>query len=339
MFDACVVGAGAAGLAARRELARAGLRPAVLEKSRGAGGRMATRRSEGLRADVGAQFAAARDPDWAATLRAAGDAVVELRLPGEAEFPRYAHRLGMSAMARLLLDGTEEGLFFGRRAARIDRRAGGLVIVCEDGFEVEARAAVLTAPVPQSLALLARSGIEMPQADAETLGGIAYDPCLAVIAELERESGLAAPGILRSPSAAIAGIHDQGAKGLATDRPTLVVHASASLSQRLWAQADADAAREVWEAAVAALAGHHPGEEPPRVRSLSLHRWLYSEPRTLRSSLFHRCDWGGAWVLLAGDAFGGSPSVGGALASGRAAGAELARLLAPGARADARERA
>jgi phytoene dehydrogenase-like protein len=43
--DAIVIGAGISGLAAATELAKAGCRTIVLEKSRGIGGRMATRRS------------------------------------------------------------------------------------------------------------------------------------------------------------------------------------------------------------------------------------------------------------------------------------------------------
>ena len=56
-----VVGAGISGLLAARELSDAGWRVTVLDKGRGVGGRMATRRTGGARFDHGAQFFTVRD--------------------------------------------------------------------------------------------------------------------------------------------------------------------------------------------------------------------------------------------------------------------------------------
>lgn len=55
-LDAIVVGAGMAGLVCAQRLHHAGYRIEVLEKSRGLGGRMATRRIEGVPLDHGARF-------------------------------------------------------------------------------------------------------------------------------------------------------------------------------------------------------------------------------------------------------------------------------------------
>ena len=54
--DVAVVGAGLAGLVCARRLQQAGLAVTVLEKSRGLGGRMATRRIDGSPLDHGARY-------------------------------------------------------------------------------------------------------------------------------------------------------------------------------------------------------------------------------------------------------------------------------------------
>lgn len=65
-----IIGAGMAGLACARMLADAGHTPVVFDKSRGLGGRLATRRAEDLRFDHGAQFVTARGADFRAYLAA-----------------------------------------------------------------------------------------------------------------------------------------------------------------------------------------------------------------------------------------------------------------------------
>lgn len=65
-----VVGAGIAGITAARTLAQAGWHVTVFEKSRGAGGRMATRRTDWGDFDHGAQFFTVRDTRFELALRA-----------------------------------------------------------------------------------------------------------------------------------------------------------------------------------------------------------------------------------------------------------------------------
>lgn len=61
-FDVIVIGAGIAGLSAVHYLQAAGKRVCVLDKSRGIGGRMATRRNNELQWDHGAQYFTAQSP-------------------------------------------------------------------------------------------------------------------------------------------------------------------------------------------------------------------------------------------------------------------------------------
>jgi len=63
-----VIGAGMAGVACARTLVQAGHRVTVFEKSRGAGGRMATRETEFGTFDHGTQYFTVRNPLFARAL-------------------------------------------------------------------------------------------------------------------------------------------------------------------------------------------------------------------------------------------------------------------------------
>ncbi|NIC41555.1 NAD(P)/FAD-dependent oxidoreductase [Aquabacterium sp. A08] len=87
-----VVGAGMAGVACARTLVQAGHRVTLFEKSRGAGGRMATRRSDFGGFDHGAQFFTVRDPRFQQAL----DTVPGLTAPWRVNTVRVLDHLGQT---------------------------------------------------------------------------------------------------------------------------------------------------------------------------------------------------------------------------------------------------
>ncbi|MBL0919962.1 MAG: FAD-dependent oxidoreductase [Hydrogenophaga sp.] len=75
-LNIAVVGAGMAGVTAARTLVQAGHRVTLFEKSRGFGGRMATRRTEFGGFDHGVQYFTVRDPRFEQVLRATATSAV-----------------------------------------------------------------------------------------------------------------------------------------------------------------------------------------------------------------------------------------------------------------------
>ena len=67
-FDIVIIGSGIAGLSCARRLAQAGRTSLVVDKGRGVGGRVATRRAEGFQFDHGAQYIYAKNADFAALI-------------------------------------------------------------------------------------------------------------------------------------------------------------------------------------------------------------------------------------------------------------------------------
>ena len=101
-----IVGAGIAGLACAKELQTAGLAVQVFEKSRGLGGRSATRSASLSKFDHGAQFFTARSKnflDWVdAGLQMGLIASWQPRLRYEREEPQwYVGVPGMASLARV----------------------------------------------------------------------------------------------------------------------------------------------------------------------------------------------------------------------------------------------
>ncbi|MCS6932002.1 MAG: FAD-dependent oxidoreductase [Acetobacteraceae bacterium] len=111
-----VLGAGLAGIACARRLVAAGLDVVLFDKGRAAGGRVATRRAEGLSFDHGAQYLRAEGTDFAEALRQAG----------AAEWPAAGGLVGvptMSAVPRGLAAGLE--LRAARHVLALRRQADG----------------------------------------------------------------------------------------------------------------------------------------------------------------------------------------------------------------------
>lgn len=317
--DVVIVGAGIAGLAARRVLRTSGYRVVLLEKSRGAGGRVSTRRGDSWTADLGAQFFAKVQKSWGPILGEAS--LKEVMVEGDGRYPRYYHPQGMSKVAGLLLSGKED-VQFATKVVFLRPARDGWRVETEGGAEIEARSVILTPPVPQALDLVRSSGVALPDEVQAALGRLTFCRCLAAVFGATVPQPQGRPVFWKNPNPAFDGLFDQTRKGLPGPGSVLVAHASKTLTDELWdaPTATASARLEAELARISPLA-----DLAARWELLHLHRWRYSEPQSLHPAPF--LDAGLAEPLLfAGDAFGRA-SVDGAFASGEAAALALASRL------------
>ena len=311
MADALVIGAGMAGLTAACDLQRAGWRVLVLEKGRGVGGRLASRRIGEASFDHGAQFITARTPRFAALLedgRRAG--AVEEWHRGVGDGPgahvRWRGQPAMTAIAKYLTGGIEVMLETRVVALRASRHHWSAET--ETGAVYSAGAVVLTPPVPQSLAILKAGAVALQPETRARLESIEYERCLAVTAVLAGPSRLAPPGGLAPGEGPIAWIADNQVKGISAE-PAVTIHATHAFSLEHWERDRQESGRRLLDAASGWLGAD--------VRAFQVHGWLYSKPQQVDE---HRCAIVGQGppLVLAGDAFAG-PRVEGAALSGWAA--------------------
>ena len=195
-----IIGAGMAGLTAAHTLRRAhpAIEVVIFEKSRGVGGRVATRRLHGATFDHGAQYVKAPTPELETLLRqslpAATLADIALPVwtfdrhnqiaegdPSQNSEPKWSYSDGITRLAKALAHDLDL-----RRETPISRiaQANGSYILFDQRAAIVgvADAVLLTPPAPQTHALIAASAL--PQTAQHIilteLARAAYRPCLSV---------------------------------------------------------------------------------------------------------------------------------------------------------------
>lgn len=335
--DVTIVGAGLAGLVAARALTAAGVSVRLLDKSVGPGGRLATRRIGRATVDHGAQFFTVRSDEFGQMVERwrADGAPIERWSPGFAQatdvragprgvastagdgHPRYVVTGGMRTLAKTLARGLD--FVADTCVTAIWARAGRwqLATTGVHGMRTyDAGAVLCTAPVPQTLALLDRGGITLP-ADADaSLRGLSYDPCLALLAVVDRDPGLPAPGGVQFAAGPVRWLADNARKGVSSV-PAVTLHAAGDWSAT-WYQAADQVVGATLQAWLAPWLGR------ASVQTWELKRWRYSQPRDPTDRRAVRADVDGLPILFAGDAFGHA-RVEGAARSGLAAATTFVR--------------
>jgi predicted NAD/FAD-dependent oxidoreductase len=317
-----VVGAGISGLLAARELAAAGLSVVVAEKSRGLGGRMATRRFDAGVCDHGAQFFTAKTAEFAKIVEAASaEELVERWCDG---FPDGNGRLPDSRHARLRGRPTMNAFAqrFGRgldvrfcwKTTAVAATGKGWRATSEFGDSIEAPALFLSAPLPQSLDLLDAGGVSLPQNERAELRSCLYHPCFSLMARLRGNSAVPEPGaiypFLNEGHEPLGWIADNRRKGISPEAATLTILAGREFSGRHF-DAEPAAVIELMLSAAEPWLGSEIVER-------RLHRWRYSEPVRAFAEPFRRASCA-APLYFIGDAFGGSRVEGAALSGLNAA--------------------
>ena len=297
----CVIlGAGMSGLTAGKVLAGHGWSVTLLDKGRGPGGRMSTRLSELGQADHGAQFFTAKTPEFAGMVNewvSAGLARSWFSLNGH---ERWIGVAGMSSITRHLAAGLD--VKTGVQVTSVDWDGDAWVLREETGSLWHSPVIILTAPVPQSLALVSNRLVDPPRVE--------YARCIAILVWLDGASRVPPPGYVRPGNSVLMWIADNLQKGICSGPGTpLTIHATPDWSKVNWDRPSEEIAASLLRDAEPWLGS--------RIVQWSVHKWKYAVPyETQEEACFIRRELG--LLVIAGDAFG-EPRVEGAWLSGHAA--------------------
>jgi renalase len=356
-----IIGAGLAGLIAADRLLARNVEVTLIDMGRRAGGRFCTRSVDlpnGKTAtfDIGPQVLYARRPGDALTnsldrvrflaQRLSGDAPLLHRMVGRigaaderaATLPPFGLAIagGMRELVFRLLATHRSAIDFRdhTRAERLERTNEGWKIhtrSLRDGFEthISANALILTAPIPQSLELLAANQISLPDELARGLRTVRYTRCLAIYG-LFAGAGPLPPGGAWIGEGPLEWVVDNRAKGISEVGPAISALTTDAWATENWAESDS-AIIERLSPTLRSWVGE-PLADPP----LAVQRWPWARPlNPLRASCAVIRDQG---LVLAGDGFGAmAPDhADGAILSGEAAANRAAALITHLARFDDR---
>ena len=317
MARTIILGAGLSGLAAARDLTAAGRDVTLIDKGRGIGGRLATRRMGDAVLDHGAQFFTTRGErfvELTAQAMEAGVVAEWCRGFGTPDgYPRYRGADGMTSLAKWL--GRDLDVRLGVEAHHLAAADGAVQFVGEDGeILAEGDDAIVTAPIPQMLALFDRGEIKLGHKIASALKSTDYFATLALLAVVDGETNIADPGGMQLDDGPFTFIADNQRKGISPTQ-ALTFHAEHDYSKRRFDDADDDVHAEL-------LAMAAPWIGDATIVESQLKKWRYAGPVTPIPERTLVAEVTGTRIALAGDAFGG-PKVEGAFNSGVAAAAAL----------------
>ena len=248
LYDCLVIGAGVAGLRAARSLQAAGQHVAVLDKSRGVGGRAATRRysyqDHVHPIDHGTQYFTVRDERFAEQVTqwqeqgevrvwahgfAHYSAAQGWQNPG-AGHPRYIFPEGMNRIGKLLAEGLRVYTQQQVQALWHDAARGCYVAESAQGQRFYGRRVLLNMPPAQLLALCA----DRPYGAglAETLQGVRMAPCFALMAGYSGYEPAWQGVVLEHPILAWLA-NDSSKRPQESTQRVIVMHAQAEFSE-MW---------------------------------------------------------------------------------------------------------
>ena len=318
-----VIGGGISGLIASRILQRQGIKVTVLDKGRGIGGRLATRRvsspdyGKGI-FDYGLQHFQVTDPKFQEIV----DTWIKVGLVEPWSDGFYNSEGNFQKSDKAFYRGIESNRSIAKylakdlnvltqqRIVKLQWHNHQWVVNSQQGDSFSGNNLLITSPIPQSLDLLDNSNLEIPPDIRNNLEKVIYNRCIAVLAFLDKPSQIPEPGGLWLDGEYLTWIASNHKKGISPEAYAVTLHGNAEFSLANW-EVDRDmVAQKMIDVAQPWLG--------TKVVSYQVHGWKFSQPSTSYGKPYAVIKEPGN-LIFAGDAFSSQRNVEGAVLSGIAA--------------------
>lgn len=299
LIDTFIIGAGISGLLVAESLGKqSALSCRIVDKGRGPGGRMATRRMDQATFDHGTQFMTARSEAFTVLIQ-------DWLNQGwifpwfSDQHPRYAAYKGMNMLVKQIaqkhkvdnsmmvetVSPVKEGYMIKMRDLQMNTLGSCI-----------ARSVVMTCPIPQVLSILSSSGYNLEDQDLRLLEQVEYTKCLTILIQTKNDEGLLS-GFLRNPvPGVISWIADNRQKGI-SQAGSLTIHLEPEWSMNHFSANDT----QIWELLLPIFM-ELLGKEVLLNASYQIKRWRYAQALHVLEESF--LDVGiVAPLVICGDAF------------------------------------
>lgn len=321
MRESClIIGGGISGLIIATQLERSGIKTTILDKGRGIGGRLATRRIrhsadiEGI-FDYGVQHFTVSSPKfqtWVDEWQKQGIITAE-KIIENSDINYYRGVASNRSLAKHLAQNLD--IHTSTKIVKLNWQNSQWVIEAENNTVFKGDILVMTPPIPQSLALLDSSQISLTTEVKERLEQVSYSKCIAVLALLEKPSQIPQPGVLRLEGNPLTQIASNHQKGISPNGYAVTIHAGKEFSETHWETDNKNISDRLFEAASPWLNS--------QVITSQVHRWRYSQPLTVYDEPLLALS--ELPLIMAGDGFV-SPNLEGSVLSGLAAAEYISKL-------------
>lgn len=320
-----VVGAGVAGLMAARTLAEQGHQVTVFDKSRGLGGRCATRRSDSGGFDHGAQYFTIRSSalrqsmaawqeagviaQWQAKCAVANDQGLRPSSPNDEA--RFVAKPGMSAFGRYL--GAGLSVHTQTRITALKRHGYRWQLSAEGGKDMGVfDTLVIALPAPQAQPLLAPVAEDI----ADQLGSVRYHPTWTVLLDVGQATDFPFDVVqVDNPDSPLAWVANNASK------PEREGHHWVLHAKHAWSEQHVNSSASVVAQCLVEAFCDLSNIEPGSIVSQQAHRWLYADVENPLGQDFIAAD---DALVVCGDCCRGS-RIESAMLSGQAAAGHLLR--------------
>ncbi len=298
-----IIGTGLCGLTIASALSESGENALMIEKSKGVGGRMATRRDGECAYDHGAQFYQHSDESpfflhnqWIRKQKSQ----VWFWQEG------LAFAAGIGGMTTLAKDlAQNQKIQFEQKLVSIEQASDFLKAHLESGLTLTTRKMILTCPLPQSLEILKNSNISYPV----DLNQISYAKALVGLFEVQSEDSNLKNFKFKKFEDSVFSIANNQSKKVGTDLSFTVIMGT-SFSEDYFETAENEVLQKIEQDFIKKMSFDF------KVHKRQLKKWRFSHPLDIYSRQMCALPLNQN-ILLAGDAFGGG-SLGGTVKSAKA---------------------
>jgi renalase len=298
--DFIVIGAGISGLSIARKIKDQSLGSIrVIEKSRGVGGRIATRRALETRFDHGAQFYKVKNEiyDFHQTWKRDG---ISHEWFTSIKGIHYCSELGMTALTKNIASDIDISLSTEIKTIQHENNLWKLIST-KDEVSL-CHSLIISSPLPQTAKLLEELSTHplLNQEIYKEIKDISYTKALIGLVTLDGDLEIGTNGYIEFQSGVFFSISDQKAKGV-SNISAITITMSPTFSEDEFEHPDENILKKILNA----FTESYP---TAKIKDAELKKWRYCQPKTQTNSLFLEV---APKLFLIGDAFGGSSILGG----------------------------